>query len=229
MLSAEELKLYKFNNLSQLNLKSVRLTYTWSASRFFGPPDDAEIEEVERNMDRHEKEFERTNIMTTQQLRNILMIGAGGTDIGLHVAHALANDPSFELFILACASSNSTHPSNAKVVTIPDNATHDDYVKALKGQDVVVSALGIEGKLTEKAIIDAAIEAGVKRFLPSEYGIDNTNPVSRELSPVLKRKADIVAYLKSKEATGLTWTAVPTGMWIDWYFFVRILPGSLLH
>ena len=158
--------------------------------------------------------------MATHQLRKILVVGAGGTNIGHHIARSLANDSSFELSILARAGSKSTYPSNARIITIPSNATHDDYVQALKGQDAVVSGLGFEGKPLEKAIIDAAIEAGVKRFLPSEYGIDNTNPVSSELSPVFKRKADIIEYLKSKEATGLTWTAVPTGMWLEWYTLV---------
>jgi len=160
--------------------------------------------------------------MATHQLRKVLVIGAGGTNIGHHVARALAADSSFELSILSRASSKSTYPSNAKIVAIPDNATHDDYVQAFQGQDAVISCLGFEGKVTEKTIIDAAIEAGVKRFLPSEYGIDNTNSVSRELSPVFKRKADILEYLKSKEATGLTWTAVPTGMWLDWYALVSV-------
>jgi saccharopine dehydrogenase-like NADP-dependent oxidoreductase len=155
--------------------------------------------------------------MTTQQLRKVLVVGAGGTNIGHHIAKALLEDSSFELSILSRAGSKSTYPSNAKVITIPDTPTHDDYVKALQGQDAIVSGLGFEGKPTEKALIDAAIEAGVKRFLPSEYGVDNTNPVASALSPVFKRKADILEYLKSKEATGLSWTAVPTGMWLEWY------------
>ena len=154
--------------------------------------------------------------MATHQLRKILVVGAGGTNIGHHIARSLANDSSFELSILARAGSKSTYPSNARIITIPSNATHDDYVQALKGQDAVVSGLGFEGKPLEKAIIDAAIEAGIKRFLPNEYGVDNTNPVSSELSPVFKRKAEIIEYLKS-EATGMTWTAVPTGMWLEWY------------
>lgn len=155
--------------------------------------------------------------MSNHQLRKVLVIGAGGTNIGHHVANALASDPSFELSILSRHSSKSKYPSNARIVSIPDNATHGDYVQALQGQDAVVSALGFESKATEEAIIDAAIDVGVKRFLPSEYGIDNTNPASRELSPVFKRKAEILEYLQSKEETGLTWTAVPTGMWLDWY------------
>jgi uncharacterized protein YbjT (DUF2867 family) len=157
--------------------------------------------------------------MPTPQLQKVLIVGAGGTNIGHHIANALSKDSSFELSIISRAGSKSTYPSNAKVITIPGNPTHDDYVQALQGQDAVVSGLGFEGKPTEKALIDAAVEAGVKRFLPSEYGVDNTNPAASELSPVFKRKADILEYLKSKQATGLSWTAVPTGMWLDWYAF----------
>ena len=116
--------------------------------------------------------------MATQQLRKVLVVGAGDTNIGDHVAKALANSYSFELSILSRADSKSTYPSNAKVITIPDNPTHSDYVQALQGQDAGVSGLDFERKPTEKAIIDAAIEAGVKRFLPSEYGVDNTNPAA---------------------------------------------------
>ena len=155
--------------------------------------------------------------MSTNQLRKVLVVGAGGTNIGHHIAKALSQDSSFELSILSRAGGRSTYPSNAKLITIPDKPTHEDYVRALEGQDAVVSGLGFEGKPTEKAIIDAAVEAGVKRFLPSEYGVDNTNPAASGLSPVFKRKADVIEYLKSKEATGLSWTAVPTGMWLEWY------------
>lgn len=66
-------------------------------------------------------------------------------------------------------------------------------------------------------MIDAAVEAGVRRFLPSEYGVDNTNPAARELSPVFEKKGATIEYLQSEEGSGLEWTAVPTGMWLDWY------------
>lgn len=65
-------------------------------------------------------------------------------------------------------------------------------------------------------LIDAAIEAKVKRFLPSEYGLNNTHPAARALCPLFDAKGRIVEILKSKEPTGLTWTAVPTGLWLDW-------------
>ena len=160
--------------------------------------------------------------MASQQLRKVLVVGAGGTNIGHYIATTLSKDSSFELSILSRAGSRSTYPRNAKIITIPNKPTHEDYVLALRGQDAVVSGLGFEGKPTEKALIDAAIEAGVKRFLPSEYGVDNTNPAASGLSPVFKRKADVIEYLKSKEGSGLSWTAVPTGMWLEWYATIEL-------
>jgi hypothetical protein len=154
--------------------------------------------------------------MSTNQLRKVLVVGAGGTNIGHHIAKGLSLDSSFSLSILSRAGSKSTYPPNANIITIPDSPTHEDYIRALQGQDAVVSGLGFEGKTTEKALIDAAVEAGVKRFLPSEYGVDNTNPAASGLSPVFRRKADVIEYLRSKEGSGLSWTAVPTGMWLDW-------------
>lgn len=148
--------------------------------------------------------------MATQQLRKVLVVGAGGTNIGHHVAKALANDSSFELSILSRAGSKSIYPSNARVVTIPGNATHEDYVQALQGQDAVVSGLGFEGKPTEKAIIDAAVEAGVKRFLPSEYGVDNTNPAA-SAEPRLQAQG---RYYRVSEEQGGDWADLDRGP--DW-------------
>lgn len=87
----------------------------------------------------------------------------------------------------------------------------------MRGADALVSAIGFGAIVLEEKLIDAAVDAGVKRFLPSEYGVDNTNPAARKLCPVFDSKGAIIEYLKAKEDTGLTWTAVPTGLWLDWY------------
>lgn len=155
--------------------------------------------------------------MPTQPLRNILIIGAGGTNIGHHLALALSADPAFQLSILTRPNSKSTHPPNATLFPNPSNPTHAAYVEAFKDQDAIVSCLGFEGKKSEKAIIDAAVEAGVRRFLPSEYGVDNTDSAARQLSPVFDMKGATIEYLQSKEGSKLEWTAVPTGMLLDWY------------
>lgn len=48
----------------------------------------------------------------------------------------------------------------------------EELIFALKGQDALVLAIGISGLLIQYKFFDAAIAAGVKRVLPSEFGCD---------------------------------------------------------
>jgi uncharacterized protein YbjT (DUF2867 family) len=141
---------------------------------------------------------------------------AGGSNIGHHITRALLSDPTFTVSVLVRSSSSSTYPSGCKIVKISDVPDKNELVTAFRGQNAIVCATNFTHKATEKDAIDAAIEAGVKRFIPSEYGLNNTNPVARALSPVFDIKGHQIEYLKSKESTGLTWTAVATGLWLDW-------------
>lgn len=61
--------------------------------------------------------------------------------------------------------------SLVKVVKV-DYTNKEQLIDALKGNDAAVIALGgyPELEANSKAIIDAAIEAGVKRVIPSEFG-----------------------------------------------------------
>lgn len=68
----------------------------------------------------------------------------------------------------------------------------------------------------QKKIIDAAVAARVKRFLPNEFGADTSDERLGEMFALFKVKQELVAYLKQKEADGLSWTALCTGSWIDW-------------
>ena len=103
-----------------------------------------------------------------------------------------------------------------KVFKIADSYPQDKIVEAFRGQDAVVNA--ITGTQIEERFrfIDAAIEAGVKRYLPSEYGMNNLRPEARQLSSVFDGKGKVQEYLISKEAAGFTWNAIGCGMWIDW-------------
>ena len=68
-------------------------------------------------------------------------------------------------------------------------------VEAFRGKDAIVltTGHGLGGK--EVAIVDAAIQAGVKRFIPSESGSNSQN--------------------QSRESAGMTWTAIATGIFLD--------------
>jgi len=93
--------------------------------------------------------------------------------------------------------------------------TKASLVEALKGQDAVVSALGAAGIPDEIKIIDAAVAAGVKRFIPSEYSVNSQNAKATALVPTFGLKVQINQHLKAQESKGLTWTAIEAGAAFD--------------
>ncbi|KAL2816699.1 hypothetical protein BJX63DRAFT_387130 [Aspergillus granulosus] len=157
--------------------------------------------------------------MSADGYKNIILIGGGGS-LGSVLLKSLLSEPSFSVTVLARESSKalSNIPPSAKIVKIADSYPLDDLVAAFKGQDAIVNAITSFSVTEQLKFIDAAITAGVKRYLPSEYGLDNNTPAARELSVVFRDKGVVQDYLreKVKEGTGLTWTTIACGMWIGW-------------
>ncbi len=149
--------------------------------------------------------------------RNIIIFGAGGNKIGNYVLNALVDDGSFTVTVLARESSTTTYPESVKVIKVDDHFHHKEVVEALKGQDVLISMSGLGAAHQQYKIIDAAIEAGVKRFVPSEWGFDNSDPKNQELCPIFYDKGEIEKYLKTKESSSFSWTAIACGIWLEWY------------
>ena len=89
---------------------------------------------------------------------------------------------------------------------------------AFRGQDAIVSAISTSNNAKQKEIIDAAVEAGVKRFIPSEFGGNVRNPAALELLPhhMVIGKAEVINYLRDQESRGLSWSAIATGPFFDW-------------
>ena len=75
-------------------------------------------------------------------------------------------------------------------------------------------------------LIDAAIAAGVRRFIPSDYGTNNLDARARQAVPVFDAKGKMLEYLirKADESEGrFTWTSFSCGSWIDWSVFLFLL------
>ena len=101
---------------------------------------------------------------------------------------------------------------------IADEYPYSELLEAFQGADAVVNTVGTEqvSETVSHSFVDAAIEAGVKRFMPSEYGLNNSLGRAKILGGLFMGKAKLLAYLRSKEETGLTWTGLATGSLIDW-------------
>lgn len=116
-------------------------------------------------------------------------------------------------------STNSTpkFPDNLAVKKV-DYTSFDALKSAFDGQDAVVSVVATLAVAGQKVAIDAAVAAGVKRFIPSEFGINTRKLEGKTIGKILAAKIGIVDYLdeKSKENPSFTWTGLSTGLFFDW-------------
>lgn len=147
--------------------------------------------------------------------KNIVIIGASGA-IGSILLEAFLNTPSVTVTVIQRASSTKTvFPTSTRVVTIPDDYPHDALVAAFTNQDAVINCVTTLAVRTQLRIISAAAEAGVRRFVPSEYGLNNNNPAARALNSVFREKGEVQDYLRTLEHR-MEWMAVANGMWLKW-------------
>lgn len=118
--------------------------------------------------------------------------------------------------VLARSSSQSSFPSSVTVKLVDYNSIQS-LTAALNGQDAVVSAVGIPGQQGQNIIIDAAVAAGVKRFIPSDFGANIDNPKTNAL-PVFGFKVAIQKYVEdvARANPGFTYTIVRNGVFLDW-------------
>jgi hypothetical protein len=96
----------------------------------------------------------------------------------------LNSDLSFT--ILSRIGSSVTFSGGANVVQ--SNYDLESLIQILKGQDAVVSMLGITAMAEQKILANAAIAAGVKLFIPSEFGSDTMVCTKHTLQVVADHK-----------------------------------------
>ncbi|KAM0257006.1 hypothetical protein ACHAQJ_004599 [Trichoderma viride] len=145
--------------------------------------------------------------------RNVAIVGAGG-NIGKIIFDALVADGSFNITVLSRIDSSAVFPSGVSVYK--SDFSDADLRFAFKGQDVVISTLGATGFGEQKKLVDAAVGAGVKRFLPSEFSSNSQDTAVLQLLPLFGQKSELIEYLKAKQSTGLSWTGVASSLLFDW-------------
>ncbi|KAL3259671.1 hypothetical protein ABHI18_005180 [Aspergillus niger] len=146
------------------------------------------------------------------KIETVAIAGASGT-LGPHVFQALVN-AGFRVSILTRSNKPGAYASNINVFEVDFNSV-ESLTSALKGVDAVVSTVGGAAVDNQTVLIDAAIAAGVKRFIPSEFGNVTTNP-KVEKFPVYSSVFKIRNYLQEKAAAGqLSWTVLACGAFLD--------------
>ncbi|KAH7061733.1 hypothetical protein BKA63DRAFT_573442 [Paraphoma chrysanthemicola] len=131
-------------------------------------------------------------------IKNVTLAGKGS--LGSAVLAALI-DAGFTVQLLSRSSTVSNVPTTVKVVQV-DYTSLSDLTTALRGQDAVVSTVGAAGIPSQTVLIDAAIQAGVQRFIPSDFGSLTTDPAAQHLPPHVTM-VEIQKYLTAKADAGL--------------------------
>ena len=163
------------------------------------------------------------------------MCSQASGNVGRPILKALLAAGQFNVTVLSRAESQAAFPSGANVVKTDFSA--ESLVDAFRGQDAVVSAIPSHVGAEQIKLIDAALKAGVKRFIASDvrrfalrrarhlvlthynllqFGSDVENPNCLEAVPFFQGKVQIVDYLRSKEAEGLSWSSVINGAFTEY-------------
>lgn len=122
---------------------------------------------------------------------------------------------------------NRSIPSAAKILEV-EYSSHEALVAAIRGHEVLICCLAMDIiTLVQPRLLDAAIEAGVQRFVPSEYSGIILIPGSRDI-PLLKPLTDVQAQLKSLAAEGkISYTIFAPGGFP--YMFIEVLLDFTTH
>lgn len=154
-------------------------------------------------------------------ITKVALAGATGNLGPKILTHLLA--ANFSVTVLTRQGSTHNFPASVAAVKEVDYDSLDSLTDALRGQDAVVSAVAGLALSKQLLLVEAATAAGVKRFLPGEYGSDTTNPKLRSL-PIFAPKISVQDALKKKAAEGkLSYTFVMTGAFLDWGLYANFL------
>lgn len=146
-------------------------------------------------------------------IKSVIVVGASGA-VGRPVVTALL-DANFKVTALTRDTSDATFPHGVKVVKT--DYSRESLEQAFQGQDAVVSTIAGSGIKTQFALIDSAVAAGVKVFLPSEYGVDTRAANAPEVIPLIAGKVAALDHLRSFKDK-ISWTVLVTGVLFDWNF-----------
>jgi len=150
-------------------------------------------------------------------IRNVLILGGAGA-LGPALIKALLEAGKFKVYVVSRSSSNSTFPPQVNV--IKSDFSPESLVAAFKGKDAVVDLIGHGTLEDRKKHVDVAVEAGVRRFIPSEFSGNHENKNNAALLQRFKDRVTIREYLEEKLAANpfFSWTSVSTGPFYDWSF-----------
>ena len=147
--------------------------------------------------------------MAPSVLSLLLLAACPGMGSNVYV-DLLTSPANYTIKILSRESSTAQFPSSpcVTITRIPDDYPPAQLATAFRDIDVVIAAVSMTGMGSQYKFIDACLAAGVKRYFPTEFGLDDLPGWLLELREMFKIKHDVRDYLIANEKSGLEWTSV---------------------
>ncbi|KAI1420041.1 NAD(P)-binding protein [Xylaria sp. FL1777] len=124
-------------------------------------------------------------------------------------------EAGFDVTVLTRQRTTHNFPPSVKVAEV-NYESLDSLISALRGHDAVVSTLASAALDKQLLLVEAAAIAGVKRFLPSEFGSDTLHPKTSQLPSYADKIAVQNALRNKAQTSGMTYTFVINGPFLDW-------------
>ena len=112
-------------------------------------------------------------------------------------------------------SAGANFPPSVKTAVV-DYSNHQQLVDLFKENDVVIEAFNPSAAALQPAIVDAALEAGIKHLITPDFACDTFNKYAGDLL-IYDVKIEAQKELEKRvKGLGMKWTAIITGGWYDW-------------
>jgi hypothetical protein len=136
---------------------------------------------------------------------------------------------NFAVTAITRSDSATKFPADIDVKKV-DFKSEASLTTALEGQDALVCVIATMATGEQIRLVDTAVAAKVKRFIPSEYGL-NTRTVgaSTKLGKMLGTKIKTVDYLiaKTEQFSWFSWTGLGNNLFFDWVRNLIQGPGGI--
>ncbi|KAK3395156.1 hypothetical protein B0H63DRAFT_556234 [Podospora didyma] len=154
-----------------------------------------------------------------QRFPSVALLGATG-NLGPSILDALLSaEPPFESITIltrSTPSSSTTYPPNVHIKVV-DYTSVESLTSALTGVDAVISAVAPRSGAAQRNTIDAAAAAGVKFFIPSEFGLaSNDANLTHDFNQWAPKVADQQKLAALKADGVMDYALIFTGLFLDW-------------
>ena len=133
--------------------------------------------------------------------------------------------------VLSRSNKQDDLPKGAVVKSV-DYDNLESLKTALADQDAVVSTIASPAVGSQQQnVADAAYASGVKRFIPSEFGINTRKLQGLKIEQILAGKIKLVDDLQKKAEANksFTWTGISNGLFFHYVRAVALPPSPSVH